>query len=280
MQRQYRTIGSRTISYFDTAAGSEAPGAAPDRVLVLLHAFPLNAAMWDPQLAAPPSGWRVIAPDLRGLGPVAPPVTPAEGPPAIDDYARDVLSLLDDLAVPRAAVGGLSMGGYAAFAVLRAAADRVGAVVLADTRAEADSVEARAARVDSLERLRREGSSRLIADMLPKLLGATSRRERPELADRVRELALANRAEGIGDAIVRLMTRPDARPQLDAIACPALVIVGSEDTLTPPSASHDLRQRIPGSVMTVIEGAGHLSNLEQPERFNAALAGFLARVER
>ncbi len=279
MQRQYRTIGSQVISYFDTATAPEAPGRSTDRTLVLLHGYPLNAAMWDPQLAAPPPGWRVIAPDLRGFGPFASNTRQAGSPPSMDDYARDVVELVDDLALPRVVIGGLSMGGYVAFAVLRAAPGRVAAAVLADTRAEAETDEARAARRAALETLERDGSARLLDDLLPKILGATTRRERPEVAERVRAIVAANRVAGIADAIVRLMTRPDSRPGLSAVACPVLVMVGAEDTLTPPAVSHDLCEHIAGAELAVIEGAGHMSNLEQPARFNAALAAFLARIE-
>jgi 3-oxoadipate enol-lactonase len=263
-----RTIG--TTGYFDAAGHGLAP---PEWTLVLLHAFPLAAEMWRPQLEAVPAGWRFIAPDLRGFGQsqVGDPTLPA----TMEGYARDVVALLDRLRVDRVVVGGLSMGGYVAFALLRLAPERIAGLVLADTRSEADDEAARASRDGMADTLARGGTVAVSERMLPGLLGATTRAARPEVVRGVQELVLAQPAEGIRRAIQSLKSRPDSTPLLAGIACPTLVVVGDEDEITSVDSVRRMHGRIPGAELAVIEGAGHLSNLEQPEAFNAELTGFL-----
>ena len=241
--------------------------------LVLLHAFPLNAGMWRPQLESVPDGWRFIAPYLRGFGGDAP------GPgtaPTMDDFAADVEALLNALEIERAAIGGLSMGGYVTFALYRRAPERFTRLVLADTRSQADTPEGRQARRSMSELVRTKGPDAVAEQMLPKLLGETTKRERPEVADQVRRLIRASTAAGIDGAINALMTRPDSTPLLERISVPALVIVGEEDALTPVADSEALHEALERSLLVVLPGAGHLSNLEVPDEFSRALGNYLA----
>jgi 3-oxoadipate enol-lactonase len=250
------------------------PPAAERRrgVLVLLHAFPLNARMWEGQLGLSSGGWRVIAPHFRGVdaGTDDPPTS------SIDDYAGDVIDLLDALHVDQAVIGGLSMGGYAAFAVLRHAARYVQGLILADTRAEADTAEGLEARRKMLDLVQSKGAAAVAEEMMPKLLGETTRRSRVDVMDRVRSLVLSNSTEAIAGSVRALMSRPDSTPLLSTIHVPTLILVGAEDTVTPPALSEKMHAAIVGSELTVIPGAGHLTNLEQPDLFNAALARFLS----
>jgi 3-oxoadipate enol-lactonase len=241
-------------------------------VVVLLHAFPLNARMWDGQLALADGGWRVIAPHFRGVdgGGGDPPAT------SLDDYAGDVIDLLDALHIKQTVVGGLSMGGYAAFAMLRHAARYVQGLILADTRSEADTPEGVEGRRKMLELVQAKGPPAVAEEMIPKLLGETTRRTCPDLVDRVRSLVLSNSADAIAGAIRALMTRPDSTPLLSTIHVPTLIVVGDEDRVTPPAIAETMHRGIAGSELTVISGAGHLSNLEQPRAFNSAVAHFLA----
>lgn len=273
MTRSATRIGSRSRTYLDTAPGGP-PHPPSARTLVLLHAFPLTADMWRRQLAAVPDGWRIIAPDLAGCGrsddrePVA----------SLDDYAQDVVALLDHLEVSSAVIGGLSMGGYTTFSVYRLAPERFSGIIFADTRAEADTPQGRLGRQALLERLDAGGPSAVADEMLPKLLGETTRRTNPDLETVVRGLILVNRPSGIGNAIRRMMARPDSTPLIARIGCPALVLVGEEDSLTPPDVARDLHRQIASSMLAVIARAGHLSNLEQPEAFNQALCRFLESI--
>jgi pimeloyl-ACP methyl ester carboxylesterase len=267
MHAEFRHAG-RTVSYLDTEGAG-----APRHAIVLLHAFPLSSEMWRAQLAAPPPGWRVIAPDLRGFGASSP--DPAEGPVAIDDYAHDVLALLDHLQLHRVVVGGNSMGGYAAFGLIRHAAERVAGLVLSDTKAEADSEAARADRAVMLDELAEGGVAAVWRRMQAGLVGPTTRSSRPEVVERVRQIALAQHAEGVRRAIERLRSRPDSTPLLPGIACPTLVVVGEEDAITPVEVARKMRDRIPNAEMAVISGAGHLPAMERPREFGAILARFL-----
>lgn len=240
--------------------------------VVLLHAFPLSADMWRPQLERAANGWRLIAPDLPGFGPAA--VAPA-GPGTMDAMAEAVDNVLDALEVEEATIGGLSMGGYVTFALFRRSPGRFTGMVLADTKATADTPEGRDARRKMIDLVQREGPSAVADQMLPKLLGDTSRRERRALAATVRGLIEPNRPEGIAAAIEAMIGRPESTELLASIPCPVLVIVGSEDTLTPPSDAEAMQQRLARSRLVILPAAGHLSNLETPDAFSQALADFL-----
>jgi pimeloyl-ACP methyl ester carboxylesterase len=288
MPKQFR-VHDRIVTYLDSAPwpsgvaqdfvpatpAEAAQASSPERTLVLIHAFPMNADMWEAQLAGAPDGWRYLAPDLRGFG-RSDPDEMAPRAPSIDDYARDILALLDYLGVDRAVVAGLSMGGYAAFALLRLAAARVGGLVLANTKAGPDGEEARRGRAGMLELLARTGVPGVAEQMLPRLLGETTRAQRAAVQQRVRAIAEANSLEGVRNAIVRLMNRPDSTGLLSGIRCPTLVIASDEDTVTPADEARGMQECIPGAELTIIPGAGHLSNLEQPRDFNQALQRFLA----
>lgn len=237
--------------------------AGRGRAALLLHAFPLSADQWLPQLARVPRGWRFIAPDLggfRGASPLA--RSGALGEPSIDAYAADVVALMAHLDVANAVVAGVSMGGYVAFGLLRLAPTRVSGLVLANTKASADSTEARAGREKMLDLLRREGPAGVATDMVPKLLGKTTQSEQPDLADAVRALIVANSAEAIANGIVALRDRPDSKPLLATISCPTLVITGDEDALIPVSEAEAMQGAIPGARLQVLPKVGHLSNLE------------------
>jgi pimeloyl-ACP methyl ester carboxylesterase len=227
--------------------------------------------MWDGQLALADTGWHIIAPQFRGVDGAT------SDPPgaSIDDYAGDVVDLLDALHVKQAVIGGLSMGGYVAFAMLRHAARYFQGLILADTKPQADTPQAVEGRKRLLQLVQEQGPVAIADEMIPKLLGETTRKAHPETVERVRSLVLANSAEAIAGEIRALMTRPDSTPLLASIHFPTLIVVGDEDTVTPPTVAHEMRDAIAGSELTVIPGSGHLSNLERPDTFNAALARFL-----
>jgi 3-oxoadipate enol-lactonase len=259
---QTATVHGRRTRYFDEGRGEP---------LLLLHAFPLSAEMWMPQLEAVPPGWRFIAPDHAGFGRSD---RASGGEPSMDRYGADALALLDALGLDRVTVAGLSMGGYVAFAVLRAAPDRVGALVLADTRADADSDEARENRTKMLETLAERGPQGIAEAMLPKLLS----RGDEALVGHVRRLIEANGAEGIRDGLLALRARPDATPLLEGWNKPTLIIAGDADQVTPVSVHEAMHRALPHSRLAVIPGAGHLSNLERPSHFTTTLSAFLASL--
>jgi 3-oxoadipate enol-lactonase len=242
--------------------------------LLLLHAFPLARFMWDAQLDALAASQRVIAFDARGFG-----LSPlGEGPLTMERIADDAAALLDTLGIERAVVGGCSMGGYAALAFARRHPGRLRALYLQDTRAGADSEEARQGRAALAERVLREGAGVAVEAFLPKLLGETTKRDQPALATSLRERILATAPQAIANALHGLAARADSRPTLAGIGVPTLVVVGSEDVLTPPSESEAMTAAIPGARLEVVPRAGHLANLEQPAAVSAALRTFLASL--
>ena len=227
--------------------------------------------MWEPQHTMAARGWRVVAPQLRQFD------RGDQDPPAasIDDFAGDVSDLLDALHIPEAVIAGLSMGGYVALAMFRHAPRYFQGLVLADSRAEADTAEGVAARKRMLALVAEKGPPAIADEMLPKLVGHTTSTTRPEIVEHVRSLALASSTAAISGALTALMTRPDSTPTLASIHCPTLIVVGEEDVVTPPALSESLHKGIAGSELVRIANAGHLSSLERPDAFNAALAKFL-----
>jgi 3-oxoadipate enol-lactonase len=243
--------------------------------LVLLHAFPLARGMWRPQCDALQTDHRVLVPDLRGCGGTS----PFDGPPALEQMADDLAGLLDALDIREPVVlGGLSMGGYVALAFLRKYADRLRGLILADTRAEADSAEAKSNR-DRLIVFARSHSAREVAgQLLPKLLSDATRARRPDVVREVERIASAQSAAGIVGALQAMRDRLDSTDLLGQVRVPTLVVVGAADALTPPTLAQALAAAIPDARLATIEWAGHLSNLEQPEAFNAAVLSFLESV--
>ncbi len=248
------------------------PQARHRGTLILLHAFPVNARMWEGQLALAERGWHVVAPQFRGFDDGGGDVQAAG---SVDDYAGDVIDLLDALHVKQAVIGGQSMGGYVAFAILRQAARYVQGLILSDTRATADMPEGVEGRKKMIELVRTKGVGAVADEMIPKLLGDTTRQTRHDIVERVRSLAMSSSADAIAGAIHAMMTRPDSTPLLSTIHVPTLILVGDEDTVTPRAAADEMHRGIAGSQLVTIPAAGHLSNLEQPQAFNAALADFL-----
>jgi len=236
--------------------------------ILFLHAFPLNATMWERQRAALGSR-RTLAPDFPGFGGRPP------GAPELDRFAEAVIQEMDAAGIPRAVVVALSMGGYVAFRLHALAPERVAGLVLADTRAGGDDEAGRTKRTDQAARVRREGVGWLGDAFLPALLGETTRRDRVEVVAAVRGMIDAADPEGVARALEGMRGRPDSSPRLGGIRVPVLVIVGEEDTLTPVGESRKIAEGVPDGRLTVIPGAGHLSNLEDPDSFNEALKSFL-----
>jgi 3-oxoadipate enol-lactonase len=251
----------RPVRYLEAGAGWP---------VVLLHGFPLTADMWRPQLDAPPQGWRLLAPDLRGFGSAA-----ADAATTLDAMAADVVAWLDALRIERAVIGGLSMGGYVTFALYRLAPERFTALVLANTRAAADSPDARGSRDTLAALVREKGAAALAEAMLPRLLGDAARRSRPALASTVHALVAANSAEGLAGALEAMKNRPDSTTMLPGIGRPALVVAGAEDAIVPREESEEMNRLLPRSHLAVIPRAGHLSNLENPDDFSEVLGNFL-----
>jgi len=241
------------------------------QAMLFLHGFPLNSRMWEPQIRVLRERARVIAPDFPGFGLSGPPLVE----PSLDRYAREVISLLDQLHVERVVVVGLSMGGYVAFRLAEPLGARLVGLVLADTRATPDSADAAAARHELAAEVEAEGVEAAASEFLPKLLGATTLRTQPQLVDRVRAIMLENTVPGVAGALRALAARPDSTALLSQIRCPVACVAGEEDSITPPDIAHEMAARIRDAWTEVIPLAGHLSNLEGPDAFNDVLVTIL-----
>jgi len=272
-----------TVGRFRYLEATPSAAARSRGVVVLLHAFPLNARMWGFQFdALAAGGWRVIAPQMRGVDDEGGRVLADQStrPPTasltLDDYAADVVDLLDALHVDEAVIGGCSMGGYLALALMRLAPNYFRGLLLVDTRSQADAPEALAGRQKLLKLADEQGAAGVLADMEPKLVGETTRRERPEVIAHLRDIAMRNSNASIAGMVRALMSRTDSTSLLPAIRVPTLIVVGEEDTITPPAMSQQMHDAIPGSMLEVLPRVGHLPNLEDPAAFNDVVAKFLA----
>jgi len=242
------------------------------RPLVLLHAFPLSSAMWLAQREGLGPLCRVVTPDQRGFG--GSPLGDDE--PSLDRCADDLAALLDRLGLDRVVLGGLSMGGYVAMAFLRAHADRVEALVLADTKATADPEPVRERREALAGAVVEGGSTVLVDDVLPSLLGPTTLAGRPMVLGRVRGLVTAAPAPAVAWASRAMAARPDSLDLLREVDVPALVLVGSEDALSPVGDAEAMAEALPQGRLQVLPGAGHLPAVETPETFTSAVAELLS----
>ncbi|PWT82405.1 MAG: alpha/beta hydrolase [Acidobacteria bacterium] len=256
-------LGGIQIGYDDQGNGP---------ALVLLHGYPFNRSQWRDQLTTFNQSYRVISPDLRGHGETDVTATTIQG------MAQDVAELMTALDVPTAIIGGLSMGGYVALSFYRQFPDRVKALVLADTRASADTETARQNRAIQAERALREGMPGIADEMVPKLLGPETLANNPELVQRLRQMMVNTNPKGANGALKAMSTREDQTSFLSQITTPTLIVVGREDAITPVADSELMNREIKGSRLEVIEDSGHVSNLEQPEEFDMRLREFLSSL--
>jgi 3-oxoadipate enol-lactonase len=236
--------------------------------VLFVHAFPVNRRMWAPQVEALSANYRCLTVDLRGFGESDVPT----GPYSLDVVAADLAGLLDALRLERVTLVGLSMGGYLAFAFWRRYADRLRALVLANTRAAADTEATRASREALAQLAEGEGLAPVVTAQLPRLLSPTAP---PALREWVRDMIEEATPQGVAAALRAMAARPDSSDILPTIACPTLVIAGAADTVIPGAEMEAMARQIPEATFAKLEGAGHLSNLEAPAEFTAALRDFL-----
>jgi pimeloyl-ACP methyl ester carboxylesterase len=189
--------------------------------------------------------------------------------------ASDVAALLDSIGVERAIIGGLSMGGYVTLAFYRLFPARVSALLLADTRAQADTEENKRIRAEQVKTIMAQGMKPIVDAMLPKLLHPETVSKRPEVVKRLRDMMHHTKPEGAAAALEGMAAREDQTELLLRVKVPTLIVVGKDDPITPLQDSQKMQERIDGSRLVVIENASHVSNLERPEEFNAALMTFL-----
>src|SRR6185295_46683 len=242
------------------------------RPVVLIHGYPFNRSLWNEQVAVLSSSYRVVTPDLRGFGET----DPSPGPATMKRMADDVARLMDHLGISQAVIGGLSMGGYVALAFCKQFPSRVRALVLADTRAQADTEEAKQTRAQQAEKALSEGMAGIADAMLPKLLTPETVSKRPEVVKRVRDMMLKTKPEGAASALLGMAEREDQTELLSKISVPTLIVVGSEDAITPVADSEKMHHAIDSSRLVVLDHAGHVSNVERAQQFNDEVLHFLS----
>ena len=258
-------INGQTISYAEKGRGLP---------LVLVHGFPLDNRIWESQIANLSDKHRVIAPDLPGFGKSQPPRQFT-----MESLADTLHAFLTQLKATPCILAGLSMGGYMSFAYERKYPTTLKALVLVDTKAEADTPEGKTGRNKMIETARTGGSKPIAATMLPKMISAESQQNRPQLVQQVNAIMEACPAQTIEYALAAMRDRNDFRDCLPSIAEPTLIIVGDNDPITPPAVAESMHKAIPHSKLNIIKGAAHLSTMEQPEQVNQALRQFLATIK-
>jgi pimeloyl-ACP methyl ester carboxylesterase len=248
----------------------------PGPVVVLLHGFPFNRAMWSVQESRVGSIYRVIAPDLRGHGETASP----EGVYTMDDMAGDVIELLNVLGITEPVVlGGLSMGGYVALALVARHPERVRGLMLMDTRASADSSDAARNREDLARKVEATSDpGHVVEAMLPKLFSPTTRQQHPERINPIIDAMRRTPARALAGALRGMAARPDRTAELSKITVPTLVLVGADDIITPPDEARKMATAISHAELTIIPNAGHLPPVENPSATDEAILRFLASL--
>ncbi len=257
-------IPGATLSVNDVGQGSP---------ILFVHGFPLDHTMWREQVADLSRDHRCIVPDLRGFGKS----TVTEGKVSMEQFADDLAALLDVLQITEPVVlCGLSMGGYIAWQFARRHAARLSGLILCDTRAVPDSAEAAANRLKLADDVVRTGPEMVANAMLPKLLSDRESSRWTELKNDLRRVILATDARGIAAASRGMAERADARPWLATIDCPALVLVGEQDVISPPAEMSEIAATLPRATFRVIPESGHLAPLENPQPVNEAIRTFLS----
>ena len=255
---------SDALSYDDRGRGP---------ALVFLHGFPLDRRIWASQVATLSDHCRVIAPDLRGFG-----RSGRSDPFTIESLADDIHLFLQQLGAKPCVLAGLSMGGYVALAYAKKYPADLRGLILVDTKADADTPQAKDARQKMIELARAQGASAVADQMMPKMLAPAAQKGRPEVVKALRRIMEDCNPQTIEYALAAMRDRPDRSGELASIKVPTLVVVGEADAITPPDVAERMAKAIPGAKLEVIPGAGHMAPMEQPEQVSRAMERFLAAL--
>jgi 3-oxoadipate enol-lactonase len=242
--------------------------------VILLHPFPANHELWLPAAEALASRYRLILPDLRGHGYSE----AGDGPVLMEKHAADITRVMDDANVGRAAMIGVSIGGYALFEFWRRQRGRVAALGLFNTKATADTPEARAARIQAANDVLDRGTELFFESMLPRLMGKTTHETRPDLVEGALRMMRKMSPEDVAQVQRGMAERPDSIETLKTIGIPTLIVTGDEDILTGINEAQLMHRHISGSQLRVVAKAGHFSPWEQPEEVTKLLREFLDGV--
>jgi 3-oxoadipate enol-lactonase len=243
-------------------------------VVILIHGFPFNRSMWEKQVEVLKEKYRVIAYDVRGHGNS----DAGKDEFSVGLFARDLISLMDELKIEKAVLCGLSMGGYIALHAIENYTDRINALILCDTTCKADTPEGMEKRMKAIESIMESGVEAYADNNLKNFFAKSSFKTRKEEIARVRQMMVSTSEQTIIDTLLALAKRKETCNFLPEIKVPVLFLVGKEDIITPPGAAKFMHERIKDSVLHTVKNAGHISNLENPVVFNEHLSEFIASV--
>jgi pimeloyl-ACP methyl ester carboxylesterase len=267
-------MGQLSIAVDAVSLACEERGSGP--AVALLHGFPLDHEMWAAQIEGLSPQCRVLAPDLRGFGQSQLTAFDVQVGVPMEKYAADLLATLDTLGVKHPIVlAGFSMGGYAAWQFAVRYPERLRGLVLCDTRAAADGADARAGRLKMAAEVLAAQSPEPATAMLPRLVSPETTKSRPEIAERVRTMIRRQSPQAIAAAQRGMARREDVTARLPAISCPALVMVGAEDAISPPQEMRQIARALPAARFVEIPHAGHMSPMENPAAVTEAMRDFL-----
>jgi 3-oxoadipate enol-lactonase len=260
-------LNNCTINYTERGLPQGTP-------VLFVHGFPFDHTMWEPQMKALPNHFRAITYDVRGHGGS----DVGDGQYTIEFFVDDLIALLDHLVIDKAIICGLSMGGYIALRAYERHPGRFKALVLCDTKSEADTNEAKIKRSATLKSVKTDGVGVFANEFVTAIFAPETFQSHPEIIESIKRTIRANSPLGISGAALALATRTDTTGILANIQVPTLILVGEYDKLTPPSASEAMQKQIPGSELHIIRRAGHMSNLENAAEFDKYLIDFLNRM--
>jgi 3-oxoadipate enol-lactonase len=244
--------------------------------LVLIHGFPFNLNMWDGLAAQLPPHIRSIRYDVRGHGRSE----PGDGQYTIEFFVDDLISLLDKLELKQVVVCGLSMGGYVALRAIERDPERFSAIILCDTRSEADTDEGKIKRAEAIKKVKANGVVAYSEEFVKNVFTENTLKNEHGIVEELKKIIQTNTETGICGTLLALAARTDTSATLEKIKVPALIMVGEEDKLTPPSASEAMHKKIKGSKLVTIPHAAHISNFENPELFNTTFINFLEEINQ
>jgi 3-oxoadipate enol-lactonase len=244
--------------------------------IIFIHGFPFDKSSWKPQLDDLQKKFRVIAYDIRGFGKSA----AGDDKQSIVLFADDLILLMDALQIKKAVVCGFSMGGYILLNAVNRYPERFAGLILSDTQCNADSDEGREKRYKTIKQIESGRIDDFASGFVKNVLCKETIDTKPELVDKIKNIILSNSEKSITGTLNALAQRWETCSVLVKIKIPVLILCGAEDTLTPPAQSEFLHKNIPGATFYLIEKAGHLSNLEQPEEFNRRIINFMTTLNQ
>jgi 3-oxoadipate enol-lactonase len=261
-------VNNVTLNYTERGLPQGSP-------IVFIHGFPFNHSMWEPQMKALPNHFRAITYDVRGHGES----DVGDGQYSIEFFVDDLIALMDHLVIKRAILCGLSMGGYIALRAIERHPERVSALILCDTRSEADSDDGKVKRSATVRSVKTTGVAAFAQEFVRLVFAPETFETNPLLVASIKEMIEANPPLGICGTALALASRTDTTKALSSIKVPTLVVVGEHDKLTAPDAARAMQDKIAGSELRIIPHAAHLSNLENSVEFNKHLIGFLYKLK-